>query len=307
MKAAEFLDTMVIDDRTVDFDSYIHPEEIAKIRSAASYHEQVKRLFLDGESHTGLQLPWSKARDEFRFRDSELTIWTGYNGHKKSLMLGYVMLALIAQGAKGCIASLEMPPRKTLWRMCKQYVGNGEPSMPYVEKYFQFLNQKLWIYDQVGAVKAERMIGVARYAINELGVTHFVIDSLMKCGINEDDYNKQKWFCDELATLAKDTGAHIHLVAHARKPTDGKEGIPSTKYAVAGSGNITNMADNVIVMFCNKDEARDYDAMLVVEKQRNGEHEPKYLLHFDDSSLQFKPYKTAPRMSVEEWRDCRWQ
>ncbi len=306
MKAAEFLDSMVIDDRTVNFDAYVHAEEIAKIKDASSYREQVKRQILNPEEERGLSLPWQKASD-FRFRDSELTIWTGYNGHKKSLMLGFVILALLAQGAKACIASLEMPPRKTLWRMCKQWTGIEEASMPEVEKYFSWLHHKLWIYDQVGTVKTERMIGVARYAITELGVKHFVIDSLMKCGIGEDDYNGQKRFVDELATISKDTGAHIHLVAHAKKPESGKETAPSTKYGVSGTANITNLADNVIVVFAQKDETKDYDILMNVEKQRNGESEPHYVLHFDPKSLQFKSFSSATKLYPEDWELCRWK
>lgn len=306
MKAQEFLDTAIIDDRTVNFDNYLHPNEVAKVKDSTAYKQQVKDLFLLGEEQNGYKLPWNKA-NEFRFREAELTIWTGYNGHKKSMLQGFILLALIAQGAKGLIASLEMPPRKTLWRMCKQWTGTNEPTTPYIEKYFNWLHQKLWLYDQVGTVKAERMIAVARYAITELGVNQVAIDSLMKCGIGEDDYNKQKWFTDELATLAKDTGAHIHLVAHSRKPTDGKEGIPSTKYSVSGSGNITNMADNVIVCFSQKDDTKNYDQMFIVEKQRNGDAEPRYVLHFDDQSLQFKPYPSAMRIQPEDWEVARWQ
>lgn len=306
MKGQDYLDSMVIDDRTVNFDAYIHADEIAKIRGASSYRDSVRRSMLNPEEESGLRLPWTKA-DEFKFRDSELTIWTGYNGHKKSMMLGFVILSLIAQGTKACIASLEMPPRKTLSRMCKQWVGNTEPTMQYVDKYFSWLHNKLWLYDQVGTVKRERMVGVARYAIQELGVKHFVIDSLMKCGIGDDDYNSQKSFVDELATLTKDTGAHIHLVAHARKPESGKETMPSTKYGVSGTANITNLADNVIVVFVQKDETKGYDILLNVEKQRNGESEPRYMLNYDSGSLQFKGFDSAPRLNPEDWELCRWR
>ncbi len=305
MKGQEFLDSAVIDDRMVNFDAYTHAGEIAKVKAATSYQDAVKRQFLNPEEEVGLRLPWAKAT-EFRFRPGEFTIWTGYNGHKKSMMLGYVMLGLMAQGEKSCIASMEMPPRKTLSRMCKQWVGVGEPTMQYVDKYFSWLHNRLWLYDQIGTVKAERMIGVARYAITELGVTQIVIDSLMKCGIAEDDYNKQKWFADELSTLAKDTNAHIHLVAHAKKPENGKESMPSTKYGVSGSGNLTNMADNVIIVFAQKDDSKSYDALLNVEKQRNGGTEPRYALHFDTESLQFKSHETALKISPEDWELCRW-
>lgn len=305
MKGQEYLDAAVFTDTAVNFDSYIHATEIAKIRDASSYYEQVKHQILNPDEDSGLSLPWEKAVD-FRFRDSELTIWTGYNGHKKSMMLGFVVLGLLAQGAKACIASLEMPPRKTLWRMCKQWTGTNDPPLDTLERYFSWLHKKLWIYDQVGTVKMDRMIGVARYAITELGVTHFVIDSLMKCGINDDDYNGQKRFVDELATLAKDTGAHIHLVAHAKKPETGKETIPSTKYGVAGSANITNLADNVIVVFVQKDEKKDYDIVMRVEKQRNGEAEPSYILQFDQKSLQFRSSSAATIMTPSDWEHKIW-
>lgn len=303
MNAEEYLDSMTIDDRAVNFDNYVHADEIAKVKDASSYHENVKTLLLGQERQKGLELPWKKA-SKFRFRDSELTIWTGYNGHKKSMLLGYVLLGLLAQEAKACLASLEMPPRKTLERMGYQWVGNGEPTIPYIQDYFDWLHSKLWIYDQVGTVNPERIIGVARYAITELGVSQFVIDSLMKCGIGVDEYNRQKWFTDELSTLAKDTGAHIHLVAHSRKPEGAREGKPSTKYSVSGTGDITNMADNVIVVYQNKDENADYDQLIDIQKQRNGEGEVSYLLWFDQDSMQFKAHSTDYRMSPDDWK--RW-
>tara|TARA_R110002126_G_scaffold280287_1_gene427583 strand:+ start:95 stop:1009 length:915 start_codon:yes stop_codon:yes gene_type:complete len=304
MNPQEYLDNHVIDD--IDFDKYLHSDEVAKIKPAGRYSDHVKELFLLGDQQQGLRLPWQKA-DGFRFREGELTIWTGYNGHKKSMMQGFVMLGLMAQGGKGLIASLEMQPKKTLWRMCKQFVGNSEPTMPYIEKYFDWLNGKLWLYDQVGTVKPDRMIAVARYAVQELGVTQVVIDSLMKCGISGDDYNRQKSFVDELCAVAKDTGAHIHLVAHSKKPQEGKESVPSSKYGVSGSAAITDMADNVIISYSNKAEDRKFDQMLICEKQRNGEEEPKYFLTFDERSLQFKGYSSAPTLTVEDWERCAWK
>ncbi|MEX5606384.1 bifunctional DNA primase/helicase, partial [Pseudomonas syringae] len=72
-----------------------------------------------------------------------------------------------------------------------------------------------------GTVKAKMMLAVIRYCAEKLKVNHFVIDSLMKCGIGEDDYNGQKAFLDSLTSIARDTGIHLHLVAHSRKAKDG--------------------------------------------------------------------------------------
>lgn len=302
----------------VDWSLYELPmEEAAKLRDASEYREQVKQSFLLPEEKKGLRLPWKKA-DDLRFRDGEMTVWTGYNGHRKSMLIGQCALAWLSQGADVCIASLEMKPWKSLKRMTRQYVGVKEPAIPAQDEFFDWAEGHLRFYDQVGTVDPKRMIAVCRFAITELGINHMVIDSLMKCGIEEDDLNRQKWFVNELQTMAQDTNSHIHLVAHQRKPYDGKEHAPGEKYGVAGSGNITNLVDNVLNVHWNKkkedlknkgDEVDDNegDAYLVCRKQREGESEPLYKLYFDERCIQFKGWKDAPKLSAEEWKGCQWQ
>ncbi len=292
--------------REPDWAKWTDPQETAKVREAATFHDQVKASFLDPGLDEGYDLPWQKASD-FKFRSGEMTIWTGYNGHKKSMVMGQVMLGLMAQGAKVCICSLEMKPVKSLKRIIRQYVGTEHPTVPYMDRFFDWAAGGLWFYDHVGAAKAEKIIALARYAISEIGVEHVVIDSLMKCGIGGDDLDRQKWFVDSLHSVAHDTNAHIHLVAHSKKPQDGKETIPSTKYQVAGSADITNIPDNVMVVFANKTDKYDYDLILQCEKQREGESEPKYTLSFDSNSLQHKPYAKASVMSCEDWERCLWR
>ena len=297
---------LVFEESDIDFDKYMDDiPENAKVLPSCHFRDAVKKSFLNPEVERGMRLPWRKAT-EFRFRDYEYTLWTGYNGHKKSMMLGFVMLGMVAQGQKVCIASLEMPAVSTLARMAQQYTG-WEPTMPQTDSYFDWLEGSLWLFNQTGSMEADRMLAVIRYAIAEKGVDHFVIDSLMMCGIGEDDYNKQKSFSADLATISKDTGCHIHLVAHSRKPADGKEGVPSTKYGVAGSANLTNIPDNVIVVFQEKDESKDCDAMFIVEKQRNGKKEPRYYLNFDEGSLQFKGSKFNQKLEAADWSEQRWQ
>ena len=87
-----------------------------------------------------------------------------------------------------------------------------------------------------------------------------VIDSLMKCVINEDDLNKQKAFANKLAVAARDLGIHIFIVAHSRKTAD--ENANASKFDVAGSANLTNLVDNVISVHRNK--GREIEAMNVM-------------------------------------------
>lgn len=287
----------IVSDADIDWSKYELPEaEQARVRSAISWRDDVVQHFLDPESARGAYMPWAKMAGQFRVRPGELTVWSGYNGHRKSMMLNQVMLALMQQSERVLIASLEMRPVQTLARMARQSIGVLDPSVPAIDAMFAWMRPRLWLYDQLGTVMANRMIALARYAREEIGAQHVVIDSLMKCGIASDDYGGQKSFVDKLSTLAKDTNLHIHLVAHARKGED--ESRPPNKMDISGTADLTNMADNVITVWVNKkkfaaQEAgnRDLDekpdAMLTIEKQRNGEYEGRCNLWFHSASMQF--------------------
>jgi twinkle protein len=120
------------------------------------------------------------------------------------------------------------------------------------------------------------------------------VDSLMKCVGGEDDYNGQKLFIENVTAIARDTGMHVHVVHHARK--GGDEFAPPGKMDAKGSGSITDQVDNVLVVWRNKKKeiaVRDGktsdspDAMLICEKQRNGDSEPRIGLWFDQSTMQY--------------------
>lgn len=301
-KGKNYLEQFIVTDEVLE--GYEQPDEVKKIRPVTDFSEA---LLFDAKEHGDL-LPWRKTKD-FRFRPHEVTIWTGFNGHKKSMVLGFVCLGLISQDRKICIASPEMHPVKTLKRMLKQFAGVAEPISKERDEFIQFAANHLWLYDQSGTLKAQKLLSIIRYCADKLKINHFVIDSLMKCGINEDDLNKQKWFVDELATAAKDTGLHIHLVAHQRKAmTD--ELKPGSKYGVAGSANITNLADNVINVFESQKEDRTWDNLIYVEKQRNYEGEsnpqPKYMFNFCSRSLQFKEDEREVTRGPRQWIEPNW-
>ena len=150
------------------------------------------------------------------------------------------------------------------------------------------------MYDQQGTVKPERAIAVCRYFATKLNGTHIVIDSLMKCGIPEDDYNGQKRFIDELTSVARDRQIHIHVVHHSRKLSD--ENSPPGKMDAKGTGAITDQVDNCITVWRNKKkealqakgiESDEPDALMIVDKQRHGEWEGRIALWFDRGSQQY--------------------
>src|SRR5690606_27025249 len=104
------------------------------------------------------------------------------------------------------------------------------------------------------------------------------IDSLMKVSLTTKNYEllgEQKNFVSSLADFAKEHKTHVHLVAHPRK-TGSDEDIVG-KSDVAGTGDITNLADNVFVMHRftedqkasrKKNGKEPFDARLIVKKNR---------------------------------------
>jgi twinkle protein len=303
----------------IDFNAYLKETEAAvKVREAAVYLDEIVQDTISGVKENPILLPWAKTHQDFSYRPGEVTLYAGSNGGGKSLITGQIALGLIKQGQKVCIASFEMKPKRSLERMLRQFSGENihKPRFMEKDKYISglvnrlkmFSNQHLWFYDQQGTTSAAQVIAVSRYCAKELGVTHVFIDSLMKCVQGEDDYNGQKWFIDELCALARDHNIHVHLIHHIRKLAN-EEATPN-KHDVKGTGAIADQVDNVFLVWRNKKKEHQMsagaavdpmtsDAMLMCEKQRNGETEEWYSLWFHKESQQFVEAHDAVAMSFD--------
>lgn len=306
---------------TIDFSAYFREtDHNANVKPASSWMLELIDRLKNPEQVKKIYLPWEKSKPYFDFRQCEVTLWAGQNGHGKSLITGQIALSLMGQGQKVCIASFEMKPLTTLARLSRMYAGTNPFSAEYqseagieaisglYEEFGEWSDKKLWLYDQQGTVDSARVIGMARYCAKELKINHIIIDSLMKCSRGEDDYNGQKDFVDELTSLARDNKVHIHLVHHMKKPSGGEYTICG-KYDAKGSGAISDLVDNFFVVHRNKEKTDDMavkgqlsekrteaDCFLICRKQRNGEDEPKLLLWFDRDSQQFKGEESCPVM-----------
>jgi twinkle protein len=295
---------------SMDFAAYMRETEPQqKVRPAGEYIQDLIDDLGTERHESKAYLPWDKSHALFQFRPGEVTLWGGVNGAGKSLVTGLAALSLCTQGERVCIASFEMKPRKTLERMTRQFSGQAAP-MPHemadvaviaafkdtYEQFRDWTTKQLWLYDQQGTVETQTLLGVLRYCAKELKITHFFIDSLMKCVKGEDDYNGQKAFVDEVTAIARDYGMHIHLVHHIRKLAN-EEAQPD-KMDVKGSGSITDQVDNLLLVWRNKKKERDKqagkmvslsepDALLICDKQRNGEWEGRLQLWYEKDSQQF--------------------
>jgi twinkle protein len=268
--------------------------EPSDLRTPAAYLDDVLAMFRDGPVNTvGAALPWPAWSDKVRLRPAELSVWTGINGHGKSDLLGQVCVDLIRQGERVCIFSGEMKPATVLRHLTIQACATSTPTEKFVRAANDWMCGALWLYAHVGTISQESLMEAFRYAAKRYRVTHFVVDSLLKCGIAEDDYKAQKAFLDRLCDFKNEFNAHVHLVAHARKG-ESEDKAPG-KLDVRGAGAITDLADNVFTVWRNKRkeiagveaDGDVEDARLYCHKQRATGYEGALRLWFDTGSLQF--------------------
>jgi twinkle protein len=286
----------------------------AKIKPASLYVGDLIDRLKNQKQQRQVFLPWQKVRENFAFRDGEVTLWSGQNGHGKSLMTTEVALSLMGQGERVCIASFEMKPVTTLQRAARMFCTTNPFSPDYqsqrgieaiadlYQQFGEWTDNRLWLYDQMGTAESERVIGMVRYCAKELGIKQIFIDNLAKCVKGEDDFNGQKAFVDELTAVARDYAVHVHLVHHLRKPAN-ESAIPD-KHDNKGSGSITDQVDNVMMVWRNKPKEDDVkasgpmakkaaepDHYLLCRKQRNyegsAEGEPTIKLWFHRDAQQY--------------------
>lgn len=89
-----------------------------------------------------------------------------------------------------------------------------------VLKFMTPFGENIFLFEVYGTAKVDRIIEVFNYARKRYGVTHFLVDSLSKCGLGEDDYKGQKVLVDRLMEFAGEHDVHVHRVVHIRKFQD---------------------------------------------------------------------------------------
>ncbi|MDW9176990.1 toprim domain-containing protein [Legionella pneumophila] len=281
----------------------LDPEEL---KSANEFVDQViDEFYPSPDAHLGYEAPWEKTKGKILFRPDELSVWTGINGHGKSQFLGQIILHSMKQGARVCIASLELKPKRLLMRLSRQASALAQPTEEYIRAIHKWYEDKLWLFDLVGNAKSKRLLDVFLYARQRYGIDIFVIDSFMKLDIAEDDLKAQKALMEQLCDFKNQHGCHIHIVVHPRKGLN--ESLPPGKLDNKGTGAISDLADNCFTVWRNKHKEQllqcqasgialkpkelEYlkgaDCKWCCDKQRNGDWEGAFGFWFHPDSLQY--------------------
>ncbi len=260
----------------IDLSGYMDESYKPRVKSAIEYQDELsKRIRQKGS--WGDKIGFECDRD-FRFRPREITIWTGYKGHGKSALMSQALLGFIQQGRKVFVCSPEFPPVELLYRFLVQFLACDNPSEEEARGMLELMAESLWLYDIQSSLKPHDVPALCRWVVEHIKPDHIVIDSLMKCGINPDDYNAQKKLVDAIQTVAHQNDVHIHIVAHARKGSSDDK--PAKLHDIKGASEIADLAENVVSVWRNKpkeqaismgaqDQGEAPDALFIVEAQRN--------------------------------------
>lgn len=170
----------------------------------------------------GLDLPESCfGAFPFKIRTRELTFVLGEKGAGKTNLMCYLALHLAAQGMKCAIAAMEEHPATTLKILSSQLLGtrklpDNEWGQGQARGAFEWLQARVRIYDFMGIAPWRELLAELEDAAAE-GTKLFIVDSVMRLGILDDDYAEQGKCASHLARFCMEADAHLLLVNHLNK------------------------------------------------------------------------------------------
>lgn len=183
-----------------------------------------------------------------------LSVLTGVNGCGKTVFLTNTILNICDKDFKVGLFSGEMQS----WRLKSWFllISRGlfkdtEENNALIEKS---LKDKLFVYNNANGNNWDQLFRNVKQLVEEKEVQVVVLDN-MACmnllNLGSEKFDQQSNFIKELAEFARKSGIHIILVAHPRKSF----GVVR-KSDIAGSYDLSNMADNVFIIHKMNDDFR---------------------------------------------------
>jgi hypothetical protein len=307
------------------------------IRPSAVAEEASERFFHD--PHKG-DPGWLLPIDfKFRVRQKETTIMIGDDGTGKSTILLYFLLHLASQGAQCVGALMEEAADKSLWLLASQLLGQRhlaecDQSRLVIADAMAWLNQRFAFYGFLGIADWRDIMATFRYAAEHNGSNVFLIDSVMRIGIPDDDYATQHAAANAFAQFAMDHNAHLIYVSHENKGEGkGKKKARGSALWTAAAHNIVRVerheekrikidewyADVAVARAAKepdegfiKDQEgkiekkrKEWDTRITLHKQRypGSQQNAAKRFWFDHNCFQFREhYEDVPVNWLERWR-----
>ena len=288
-----------------------HRDRIADLRVGEIVRPADVRAAVDadmdrGKGPHGARWPWPSSRDDFALGEGCISVLASDGGVGKSTLVSQWALSMMPDFPVGII-SVEEGTIKVVRRLITQFSNTVEPSKSQREQYWDTAaHRNALIYDCPQAIKPVDAYA-ACWSMFDEGARVIFLDNMQSCGCRTDS-DEERDFINEVKAICQATKMHIVLVHHVRKTGGDSENPRPTRDRVKGNGAITQLVDNVLLLWRNRDrqEARrleDYghpltedqrrvlnenpDLELTVSKQRDGE-DHWVLALWDGNGLTFK-------------------
>jgi len=217
---------------------FISPIDVDMMRESWDYIQ-------DGNNMRGDTLPWES---DFRFKPKTLNVWAGINAHGKSVALQQCALHWATHDRRIAIWSQEMPCETVYANLIRQASAIPKPTLEFHGHVSSWINNKIHVWHQP-SMRFEDVFNFLNEA-KKLDINHVVIDNLTAIGLTSDNlWMHQRELIVHLKKACMELDIVIHVVHHVRK-LDSEKNQPD-KFDVVGSGDITNLADNVFIVTRN--------------------------------------------------------
>lgn len=255
------------------------------IKAAGDFAEEVWATFFGAQSN---EIPGYTLPIEFKLkiRPKEVTLVTGDDGCGKSTFLNYCCIHLAHQmpeGEKVMVASFEEPPEAQIWGLTVQLCGTREfPDSNAGQAKFRasmsWLHKRILFYAFMGIADWRDVLDSFRYAAKNLGVKVFVLDSVMRIGIQDDDYAAQGLVAALFGQFAIEYGVHVFLVIHENKGADkGKAKVRGSKLWTANASNVVKIERNMEKGEKLDDIKAEYDELMALPPGKGSAGDQKKL------------------------------
>lgn len=188
----------------------------------------------------------------------DVTVLSGLSGSGKTSWLDVVALNVVQRGYKVAVWSGELQDFR--FQSWINQIAAGRSFVvpkagydnfyytprPIADKINKWLDNKLFLYNNEYGSEWQQLFSDIKEIVEKEQISLVILDNLMALDINGldgDKYSQQTKFINQLKEYAKKQNIHILLVAHPRKEMGFLR-----KESISGTADLTNLADNVLIL-----------------------------------------------------------